>query len=362
MQQQADRILTWRGGVVENSHMIHAAVVDSAQNLLSTVGNVNRLTLARSAAKPFQALAILETGAAEKFSPADIALMCSSHNAETRHVFRAMDMLQRVDSEEQDLRCGGHASLSQKVNDSWSAAGFVPTAMYNNCCAKHVGMLAAAKAIGAGTEGYNDVDHPVQQRFKSVIEELSAFNADGIFWGIDGCNAPAPAMPLDRMACMYAALADAADQNERRVTSPLLRNERLSTIYQAMSTYPEMLAGEARFCTDLGRTYSGALVGKLGADGCYGVAVKESDSTRRIGAKGAVGIAVKVEDGRIDILYAAVLEILKQLHLGSIAIQEKLHEYHSIKLKNTMGIVTGKLSFVMKVQSVQDNLATKDLR
>lgn len=108
-----DLVLNWRGGVVENSHIVHAAIVDSDNNLLFSLGDPNRLTLARSAAKPFQALAILETGAAEKFNfdEADVALMCGSHNSEDKHVSRVTAMLDKTGVSEENMNCGGHPAL-----------------------------------------------------------------------------------------------------------------------------------------------------------------------------------------------------------------------------------------------------------
>ncbi|KAH0414989.1 L-asparaginase II, partial [Aureobasidium melanogenum] len=191
-----DLVLNWRGDVIENSHIVHAAIVDSDNNLLYSLGNPSRLTLARSAAKPFQALAILETGAAEQygFDEADVALISGSHNCEDKHISRVTVMLQKAGVTEQDMNCGGHPALSKVVNAGWVKSGFIPTAIYSNCSAKHVGMLAAAKALGAGAENYNDPAHPVQLKIKQVHEQLANLDPEGIRWVIDGCNAPSPAL------------------------------------------------------------------------------------------------------------------------------------------------------------------------
>ncbi|KAH0416066.1 L-asparaginase II, partial [Aureobasidium melanogenum] len=187
-----DLVLNWRGDVIENSHIVHAAIVDSDNKLLYSLGNSSRLTLARSAAKPFQALAILETGAAEQygFDEADVALISGSHNCEDKHISRVTAMLQKAGVTEQDMNCGGHPALSKVVNAGWVKSGFVPTAIYSNCSAKHVGMLAAAKALGAGAGNYNDPAHPVQLKIKQVHEQLANLDPEGIRWVIDGCNAP----------------------------------------------------------------------------------------------------------------------------------------------------------------------------
>ncbi|THZ65918.1 L-asparaginase II [Aureobasidium pullulans] len=340
-----DLVLNWRGGVVENSHIVHAAIVDSENNLLFSLGDPNRLTLARSAAKPFQALAILETGAAEKFNfdEADVALMCGSHNSENKHVSRVTAMLDKAGVSEENMNCGGHPALSKIINNGWIKDGFAPTAIYSNCSAKHVGMLAAAKSLDAGIENYHDPAHPVQAEIKRVHEDLSKLKPEEIYWVIDGCNAPSPALPLSSMALMYAALANAADQE--KPTDQSIQNQ--ARVFNAMVTHPEMIGGDSRFCTDLMRAFSGALVGKLGAEGCYGIGVRDCESTRRLGAKNGLGIAIKIEDGNIDMLYVALMEVLTRLDIGTEDVRESLKTTHCTMPKNTMGVVTGHTSFKM---------------
>ncbi|KAH0362144.1 L-asparaginase II, partial [Aureobasidium melanogenum] len=346
-----DLVLNWRGDVIENSHVVHAAIVDSDNKLLYSLGNPSRLTLARSAAKPFQALAILETGATEKYGldEADVALISGSHNCEDKHISRVTAMLQKVGVAEQDMNCGGHPALSKVVNAGWVKSGFIPTAVYSNCSAKHVGMLAAAKALGAGTENYNDPSHPVQLKIKQVHEELADLKSEEICWVIDGCNAPSPALPLENLALMFARLAHAADvQDGNSISGPSTQNP--ARIYHAMAAHPDMIAGDSRFCTDFMRLFSGALVGKLGAEGCYGVGIRDCEATRRLGAKGGLGIAVKIEDGNIDMLYVALMEILAQLNIGTEQIRDELKRSYCTLPKNTMGVVTGHTSFKMDLK------------
>lgn len=349
-----DLVLNWRGDVIENSHIVHAAIVDSDSNLLYSLGDPSRLTLARSAAKPFQALAILETGAADKFffDGADVALISGSHNCEDKHISRVNTMLQKAGLTEQDINCGGHPALSKSVNTGWLKSGFIPTAVYSNCSAKHVGMLAAAKALGVGTENYNDPSHPVQSKIMKVHEQLADLNTEEIRWVIDGCNAPSPALPLQNLALMFARLAQAADEQDNAssnsTSGPSIQNQ--ARIYHAIAAHPDMIAGDSRFCTDLMHSFSGALVGKLGAEGCYGVGIRDCEATRRLGAKGGLGIAVKIEDGNIDILYVALMEMFTRLNIGTEQIREELKRSYCTMPRNTMGIATGNHSFKMDLK------------
>jgi L-asparaginase II len=344
-----DLVLNWRGDVIENSHIVHAAIIDSNNSLLYSLGDPSRLTLSRSAAKPFQALAILETGAAEKFGfdDADVALMSGSHNSEDKHVSRVTAMLQKIGMSEADMKCGGHPAISKVINNGWIKSDFKPSAIYSNCSAKHVGMLAAAKALGVETENYHLPTHPVQLKIKEVHEEVANLKPNEIRWVIDGCNAPSPALPLRNIALMFAKLAYASEQGEDSC-EPSTQNQK--RIYRAMAAHPDMIGGDSRFCTDFMRASPGAWVGKLGAEGCYGVGIGDCQQTRGLGAKGGLGIAVKIEDGNIDILYAALMEIFTELNLGTEEIRERLKKTYCTMAKNTMGVETGHLSFKMDLK------------
>lgn len=353
----SDLILTDRGGITENTHAIHAAIVSSTGQLLYAVGNPSRLTLARSAAKPAQALAILETGGFDAcgFTAADLALICSSHSSEERHVARARDMLECVGGgsiSESDLRCGGHAALSEAVNREWVKKDFVPGPLCNNCSGKHVGMLAGAKALAGGAGDwaatYHLSDSPMQVRVRECVADMCGLPADEVLWAVDGCNLPAPACPLRCLARNYAVVAEAADvvRRDAREEEVSSRTKALGRIFDAMVEHPEMVAGEGRFCTVLMEAFGDSVIGKLGADACYGVGVRAS------GQRGALGIAVKIEDGNEEILYAAVAEILEQLQIGTVDMRQKLAAFHHLKRVNTAGAVTGKVSFQFKVRAV----------
>ncbi|PWY88890.1 L-asparaginase II [Aspergillus sclerotioniger CBS 115572] len=345
-------VVTNRGSVIENRHQVHAVVTDATGRILYGVGNPKRITLARSAAKPAQVLAILQTGAVEQFGfdEEDLALMCASHSSEDHHIARARGMLAKALLDEGDLRCGGHPAISEAVNRTWIKHDFIPTGICNNCSGKHAGMLAGAKAIGAPTADYHQADHPFQRQVKDVVEELAGLEQDGAQWAIDGCNLPAPAFALHHLARIYARIAHAADCAAS--VSASTQTQALGRIFHAMAQYPALVGGTGRFCTELMETFAGALIGKVGADGCYAVGLRASDQTRRLGADGAIGIAVKIEDGNLDILYAAVVEILGQFQIAAPDQLQRLAAFHRPQIRNTAGVVTGQTSHQFQMLSV----------
>jgi L-asparaginase II len=319
----------YRGDAVENTHAAHVAVVDANGRLLRSFGDPHRVTLPRSAAKPAQALAVIETGALERFGfdEADLALMCGSHSSEPRHIERARAMLAKSQANESDLRCGGHPPISDAVHKDWIRRDFTPTPVCSNCSGKHAGMLAAARAMNETLDGYHLPEHPLQARVKRTMADAVDLPYDDVQWAIDGCNLPTPAFPLDRLARLYMKIAAAPDG------SPLAR------IHRAMTSHPELVAGDGRFCTRLMRAFGGAVVGKTGADASYAIGVTRPE--------GALGIAVKVEDGNTLVLHAVVAHVLELLGIGTTEQRRALDDFRHPPMRNTMGIPTGRLDVTL---------------
>jgi len=315
----------YRGDVIENTHAAHVAVVDANGRLVHSFGDPHRVTLPRSAAKPAQALAVIETGALERFgfTDEDLALMCGSHSSEPRHIERALAMLAKSSASESDLRCGGHPPISDAVFKDWIRRDFTPTAACSNCSGKHAGMLAGARAMNAPLADYHLPDHPLQARVKHTVAHAVDLADDDVQWAIVGCNLPTPAFPLERLARLYMKIAAAPDG------SPLAR------IHRAMTSHPELVAGEGRFCTLLMQAFGGALVGKTGADASYAIGVRRDD--------GPIGIAVKVEDGNTSVLNAVVIHVLDTLGIGTQQQRDALAAFRNPPTRNTMNVPTGRL-------------------
>ncbi|MDR6392394.1 asparaginase [Paraburkholderia phenoliruptrix] len=348
----------YRGNSLENTHRAHVAVVDATGRLLYAFGDPSRVTLARSAAKPAQALAVLETGALERFGfdEADLALMCGSHSSEPRHIERARQMLAKAQASEADLRCGGHPPLSEAVYVGWIKRDFKPGAVCSNCSGKHAGMLAGARSIGAALSGYEQPDPPLQVRVKHTVAHVCDLPDEGVQWATDGCNLPTPAFPLDRLARLFVKLAAAQDElaSQPALAPATSRTAALARIYRAMTAYPELVAGEGRFCTVLMNAFEGALVGKVGADGSYAIGVRASEQTAaHTTEKGALGIAVKVEDGNVSVLYAVMAELLSLLEIGSAAQRAKLDAFRAPTMLNTMGVATSRLALSVTLAAPQ---------
>jgi len=317
-----------RGPLTESVHRVHIAVVDREGRLLAHAGEPRRLTFARSAAKPLQAVAVLAAGAAERFglSGEQIALLCASHNGEPRHVEMAASLLERLGLTADDLRCGPHFPFHKPTADQMKRDGIAPSRLHNNCSGKHAGMLALALLLGAPLSGYPSPDHPVQQAMLRTVSAMTGVPAADIPLGTDGCGVPVFGLPLDRLASGFAALG----QPDRLSAAEAAA---CRTIVAAMRAHPYYVAGTDRFDTRLIEATRGRIIGKMGAEGVFALTVPDEGTS----------LAFKMEDGAMRALYPAVMEALVQLGKLKPDELDALREFHRPPVRNWSGDVVGSI-------------------
>jgi len=114
-----------RGGIVESRHRGAVAVVDASGGVVAAIGDIDQVVFPRSTVKAIQALPLVESGAADRygFGPAELALACSSHNGEPRHVATAQKMLAAAGRSAADLECGPQVPSSESAAAALFRAG-----------------------------------------------------------------------------------------------------------------------------------------------------------------------------------------------------------------------------------------------
>jgi L-asparaginase II len=287
-----------RGGTVEAVHHVSVAVCDAQGKLVAHAGDPERVTFMRSAAKPFQAIPLVEDGAVERFgiTTRELALACASHNSEPMHVNLAREFLARIGCTESDLACGSHRPLWHEfailAPPNVHFEELPETPITNNCSGKHAGMLALARHHKWATTGYHESGHPVQDRVKATLARFGA-TADGdMLEAVDGCGVVTFAVALATMARLYARLVTSDDQAPRAIVA-------------AMLAHAELVGGTGRLCTELMRHYKGTVIAKVGARGVHGAALVDR----------GLGIGLKVEDGDNVAPIVALVAVLDQLGL-----------------------------------------------
>ncbi|MGE3466098.1 MAG: asparaginase [Pyrinomonadaceae bacterium] len=324
-----------RGETVESIHRGHIVAIDGDGNEVVGIGDTSLVTYFRSAAKAFQFIPCITSGAADafNFTVEEIAIAVASHSGEPVHVDIAKRLLTKIGLSESDLRCGVHAPFYDRESRRLIAAGEKPTVFHNNCSGKHTAMLAFAKHIGAELGDYDSIGNRIQQRILRCVADLSGVPEDEIAIGVDGCGVPSFALPLNGMARSFANLIAPArfpDSVQSAATS----------IVDAMLKYPELIGGTNRLDTIVMQAAPGKLISKVGAEGVWLCGVLPCDEHPT-----GLGIALKIEDG--DDLYSrsvVAIEILRQVGVLSA---DKLTDLSPMPIKNRRGDTVGSTRAVL---------------
>ena len=315
-----------RGELLESVHAVAVAVTDADGRVVASSGDPATLAVLRSAAKPFQAMPLVDDGAAQRFgiTPAELAIACASHNGESAQVDVVRGLMARIGCTEGDLVCGPHRSLAEELGlpddtpaDRRAASRIPRTPITSNCSGKHTGMLALARHHDWPTQGYEASAHPVQQRCKQSLAQWTGVPAARIGEAVDGCGVVCFQLPLQGLAAGFARLARASGAG--------------ATIRNAMLAHPELIAGKGRLCTDLMIACPGVLA-KVGAEGVYAAALVDR----------GLGIAIKVLDGHNRAAGVALLAVLDQLGVTP-APTSRLPCFATWTIGNTRGHTVGSL-------------------
>jgi len=300
-----------REGIIESRHVVQAAVSDDRGRVLSVAGNAETATFARSALKPFQALAVTSTGTIERYglSDRDLAIITSSHQGSIEQVRQVFNIIWRVDLETTTLQCPIPSGKRSPLE--------------YNCSGKHAGMLAVCQQRHWPLNNYLDRKHPVQQLILGKVAELLRMPAAEFIGVHDDCGAPTYLMQLGQMAFLYALLGSSNNLDMERIV-------------RAMNHHPVMVAGEGEFDTEIMRLAPGELISKSGAEGVQCIS--------RLGE--GMGLTIKVADGSKRAKYAAAIHLLQQMGWISPSVAQSLGDKFMNLSKYKRLEVIGELSFL----------------
>ncbi|HJQ33825.1 MAG TPA: asparaginase [Pyrinomonadaceae bacterium] len=285
-----------RGPSVESFHRGHLVAVEGGGRLVARLGSGAAVAFMRSATKPFQALPLVASGAADRFGfvGRELAIACGSHNGERAHTDAVRSMLSKAGLSVSDLRCGAHEPYGKGAAEELRAKGERPTALHNNCSGKHAGMLALALHLGAPTVDYLKPESPVQRAVFRAVSHYAEVPEAELEFATDGCGVPTFALTIEQMARMFARLVAHADADARlgEELRGVVCRESAQRVLSVMLAYPEMVEGEGELDTELMRAGAGRFVSKVGAEGVYAAGVLPCERWPK-----GLGLAFKIEDG-----------------------------------------------------------------
>lgn len=337
-----------RGSITESRHRGHIAAVDSEGTVCAFLGEPKLVTYLRSSAKPFQALPLVASGAADHFglTERELAVACASHNGEPIHTETVAGILRKIGLDASALKCGIHEPFSKEEARALRERGEQPGVLQNNCSGKHAGMLALALHLGAPVETYDRPDHPVQIMIGRTVAQFSGVPLEDIAVGTDGCGAPVFGISVRAMALMYARLVAPPKEFDERT------REACTRIVSAMIECPELIGGgsatEQRLDTEMIRAGRGRLISKIGAEGVYTVGVLPSEKWP-VG----LGLALKIEDGEDRRARpTVVIEALRQLGVLEGEALKMVEPYANFAILNHRGETVGEVRAAFQLKLV----------
>ena len=239
--------------------------------MVAVAGDATLVCFLRSSAKPLQALPLAR--AREDMDSRDLAIASASHLADDEQLAAVRALLAKAPATEDELECG----LEQ---------GRPPQAIHHNCSGKHAGMLALCRARGWESRGYRRAEHPLQRLLLAEVAAAARLPEQVIPTAADGCGVLTFAMPLERMAVMFARFHEFDGG---------------AHVAAAMQTHPDLIRGPESPDSRLMRALPG-WTAKGGAEGLLCASGPD-----------ALGVAVKVEDGNGRAVGPAVAAFLAVL-------------------------------------------------
>lgn len=288
-----------RGAHIESVHRGSWVVTDATGAIVDGVGAKRAPVFARSSTKSMQALALLETGAADAYGydSADLALALASHSGEAIHTERVERILARLALDHHALGCGSAPPTDAATRRALFASGAKPTALHHNCSGKHAGFLTLAGHMGVAPAEYIDPHSASQRLVRQAVLETCKLEEGELDVATDGCSAPTFHLPLHKLAAGIASIATPDEHTGAR-------RDACARMLAAAARHPELIAGtKKRLCTDLVRVTGGRLFPKVGAEAVYVVGVRDRD----------LGFALKLDDGSIPHMNGLVVELLFRL-------------------------------------------------
>lgn len=316
----------WRGPAVESVHFGAAAVANARGEIIYGWGDTGIVTFPRSSLKPIQAIALVETGAADAYglTSEHLALACASHRGEPMHTARVSAWLDTLGLAESDLACGPAYPSDDDSVAELIRAGVEPSRIFHNCSGKHCGYITVARHMGWPVDGYRDPSHPTQKLYLDNFSDLLDGDAHALPLGVDGCTLPAPALPMADMARSMARFAAAGAGTEKRGAA-------IRRLQNAMRAHPKLVAGTGQPNVRLTDATKGRITMKGGAEGYLVAFIPEQ----------GLGIALKVADGNARARTVALLAVLRELKLLDADETAALADIAEPPVRNSVGDTVG---------------------
>ena len=226
--------------------------------------------------------------------------------------------------EEEDLMLGPAWPLGQKRKDYIVRHEGRKSKIYHNCSGKHCGQLSICNHSKFKTLNYHDPKHPVQKLFIENLEKLAEVKIKNI--GIDGCNLPAPSLPLNQFAKALTKFADPSKLEG-------IEKKAVIKIFESCVKYPLLFGGSESVNSILTKSSNKKVLVKNGADGVFVAIVPDEKAA----------LVVKIKDGNMKAAEVAIAGLLEEMKFLN---NDETKKLKSQPILNSAGTRSGKIHWI----------------
>ena len=313
----------YRGSVVESFHMGYAYATDETGKELFSVGNPETPLFTQETAAPFKLVTLLQEKGDDKFKLSDkeLAVTCSTHTGKDDQTDIIHSLLKKIDVTINDLQCKIENPVDNSTFEKLIIQGRRPSQIHNIYSGLHAGMATLSKTIGEDPKDYIKAISRIHNKNLQNVKKYSEF--DKVLTKIDNSGLDTYYLPMKNIVKMYSKLITGSD-------------EMLTKVFQVITEFPELIAGEGKFDTEFIKLMKGNGLAKSGTNGLIALCVKPPKSN-------AVNLVVKSIDGNTEAAVSMALEILKHLKVLDNKTIDKLKKFHNPEYIDAAGNKTGHL-------------------
>ena len=316
----------YRNKIKESVHNTKCIISSINEEIIYSTKNENDYIFPRSSIKIFQAIPFVTSNAIKYYNlnSRQIALSCSSHNAENFHIKELIDWLKKVNIKKNYLKCGIHNPLDKASSEKLLLLGNKPNQIHNNCAGKHLAMLSSCKIHKYNFDNYVNLNHPHQKQIRKVFSEFTESKIFKFQQGVDGCSAP-------QYAFKIIELLNALKNILKSLNGKFNYKKEVSLLINSISKNPKYIGGSKNLDSNLIRITKGDIFCKGGAEGVFLFAHIK---------KGLYGV-LKVTDGNERALPSAIFEIFKKFNILNKNQQKEYLTFYDPNLFNHAKIKVG---------------------
>lgn len=324
-------VIEYRGNIVDKHSHIDAVILDRNFQPILACGDIDKYVVPRSSFKPFQActIAALYEEAGIDISDDRLTLATASHGGMKCQIAVLQEWLEDINVSVDILECGSHPPTNPVVRRAMIAEGTSVSKIHNNNAGRHIAFVQLCQAMGYRITGYNDENHPVQQKFRSMYYQVYKNFVFDNSMGRCGDGSSIPLFTLSNFAKLALSFLP-----ENR---PAEYRPQIDRVIDLLTNNAAMISrSEDYFLTRIISAFTGDFCGKEGSNGvCFFVHIPT----------GFAG-AFKVRDGSEQIVSVVLLNMLKHLQLIDKRKSELLNDLINPIVKSFSGSPVGHTTVV----------------